>query len=415
MCKINLMGNIQITLFYSATLLAQVYSCIVSGAGKMKTALLAIKARFFTQMAFNMQTPPVSPLLAMPPEMLWEVMEKLEEEDALALIEAAPVVAKLYTPEQRAWLAFEKKCLTLINRNSLSEIEQTTLRQYYQEVLLRLLEAVNDKNLKSITALTEKFHRWLPRLEIEELFSQTLFALSTQQPSLNLQTQFEKLARVNFLLCITLCGIATLPRLKRYGVASYDFILARLTGNHAEAQAMLDRMGEPKKYRGNSVLHCAVEDGFLSLLPALFQANPECIDIPDEDDLTVLMRAAGWRSITTVLQLLQYKADVHWRNRDGKTALFMACEFGRKDTIDLLLTYGADIEQQDREGWTVLMHACWDNNVALVRHLLRHGAKIDSKNRAGEDVLAIARKGRRGEIVRLLENYRKHNGILDNA
>jgi ankyrin repeat protein len=52
--------------------------------------------------------------------------------------------------------------------------------------------------------------------------------------------------------------------------------------------------------------------------------------------------------------LLDYDADPNLRDDSGKTALILACQFGKLNAINLLLRSGANPLVQDNQGWTAM-------------------------------------------------------------
>jgi ankyrin repeat-rich membrane spanning protein len=62
--------------------------------------------------------------------------------------------------------------------------------------------------------------------------------------------------------------------------------------------------------------------------------------------------------ITIVEKLLEKSPNINTVDKDGMTALFLACKDGYQDIAFMLLNAGAYTNLQDRSGDTNLIHAC---------------------------------------------------------
>ena len=69
--------------------------------------------------------------------------------------------------------------------------------------------------------------------------------------------------------------------------------------------------------------------------------------------------------------LLQLKTvNIDHTNKEGKTALMLACERGHEDIVHSLLSAGANVNLQDNNGWTALMRAIRHNHISIINMLL---------------------------------------------
>lgn len=395
-------------LFYPITLCAQAYRLIVAGTGKIRAALLALKQSICTTSMPATHVLPPAPLLHFPAEILFEIMRKLDVCDKLAFLKTCTTVKNLYTYGQRRWLAVERDGLIFM-RHSLPDVK-SKLKAVYKEILFRLLDPeTTHEDLAHTAGFAEKFFRHLSRSEIECVLDQVLNQLSRQQPFPGLQPQWEKLARVNFHLCVTLSGFATCEQFAAScGVTDWEFLSGRLATQRTQAEAFLSRMREVPAWFHNTALHHAADQKSIAVVSALLQANPGCVDIADQDGITALMLAAGEDDFAMVNILLAHGANMNLRDAYGNTALIYACKSGGMDVAELLLKHGTDIDLPGSNGWTVLMDACWYGEIAIVQLLLQYGAKTDIRDRDGQDVFALARGNGHNNIVQLLENHRQN-------
>lgn len=361
-------GNVR-----SKPFLAKTCSLIVAGTGKVKATLVALKAHFFTSASSVAQPPPLS-LSCFPVEMVNEITKRLDLRDTLAFISVCSDIRGLYTPDQIAWSVIKEKCAILIDKHRLNTSEKLTLRRSYQKILTWLFDPKTDNDdIRRIAILAEKFYRHLRRPNIQYALTQVL----QQQSAHNIQPQLEKLADINLHLCITLCCIAGFSQLAQYGVNRH-FLLVRLLPHCIHANTFLKTM-ETKLY--NSALYCAVQEKFLSLLPALLPTNPGGVDMRHKDGETVLMLATACDDMAAVRLLFGQKANINLQDAFGQTALMYACCSGKKDVVKVLLAHGADMDLQNIYRQTALMQAYIRGRSTIVRVLLQHYANYRRKTK----------------------------------
>ena len=69
------------------------------------------------------------------------------------------------------------------------------------------------------------------------------------------------------------------------------------------------------------------------------------------------MGAAKYERWAVVPLLLEKRADINAKNKNGETALMIAAKYGEEAVIQLLLEKGADTKVKNKEGETALMIA----------------------------------------------------------
>ena len=100
--------------------------------------------------------------------------------------------------------------------------------------------------------------------------------------------------------------------------------------------------------------------------------------------------------------LLIDKVDPNTKNKEGLTALMLACERGHEDIVHSLLSAGANVNLQDINGWTALMRAIRHNHISIINMLLQANANPHMKTSNGSNALIIASVDGHYEVVRLL-------------
>jgi ankyrin repeat protein len=113
---------------------------------------------------------------------------------------------------------------------------------------------------------------------------------------------------------------------------------------------------------------------------------------------TPLHHAAAYKDNPRFLEaLIDSRADVNARDRDGNTPLGCAALSNHATSAAFLLKHGADIDSQDLEGWTALLDAVDTNNHDVLRLLLHRGADPMLTLKAGDTILH--RAAERGDVA----------------
>jgi ankyrin repeat protein len=106
---------------------------------------------------------------------------------------------------------------------------------------------------------------------------------------------------------------------------------------------------------------------------------------------TALLRAAHYkRCIKVARLLLQHKINVNLVDRHGHTALTIACLNGFVGMVKLLLNNGADSNMVSQGGETFLMMAAYRGYYAIVRLLLERGISVNAQDERGDTALMDA-------------------------
>ncbi|KAK3727511.1 hypothetical protein QZH41_018374 [Actinostola sp. cb2023] len=149
-----------------------------------------------------------------------------------------------------------------------------------------------------------------------------------------------------------------------------------------------------------------------NILPEL---SWQAVDSPDKFGISPLMVAAQKGYVDIAQTLLDNKADVHFQNSSGKTALVMACfsgwtplmrvaaTSGNANVAKILIHHGANVNSMDRDRKTVLMNAALIGSEPLVKLLVKRGASINQKSDHGRTALDFARTFEHEHVVKFLQ------------
>ena len=104
------------------------------------------------------------------------------------------------------------------------------------------------------------------------------------------------------------------------------------------------------------------------------------------------------------------KTDLNWQDKQGKTAIFYAVEYGQTALVHIFLDRGADVMVENNNGWTVLHTAVNADQLECCQAILDHPRVVPQKQRlldacdkSKRQALHIASfKSREGEVVELL-------------
>lgn len=75
---------------------------------------------------------------------------------------------------------------------------------------------------------------------------------------------------------------------------------------------------------------------------------------------------------------------VNVKDKNGRTPMHWAADYGHASVIELLAKKGADINAKDRFGITPLLAAVYDGRTSAVKALLAHGANKTIKDSDGK-------------------------------
>lgn len=187
--------------------------------------------------------------------------------------------------------------------------------------------------------------------------------------------------------------------------------------------------------RGQTALHCAVQDARLDIVeilvkkggrlnildragyPSLYYAYDPKIkallkqygaefhesEIPIDLSYTELHLAVGNGDLEEIKQILEKNRDIlNTSNRSGLTPLQLALVLNNFSAANLLVNKGAEVNFIDRAMQTPLHLAVLSGQYGLVKNLVEHGATIDAADRYGNTPLHLAAETKNFEIANFL-------------
>lgn len=152
---------------------------------------------------------------------------------------------------------------------------------------------------------------------------------------------------------------------------------------------------------GDTILHCAARQGDHTLcLHLLDHFTPDC---RNKDNKTPLHEAAQFGRLEAARVLLSSGADVNALKKADWTPLMLACTklqehvvntdnspSKRHALVDLLLQNGALVNFQNKDGWTPLHLASREGDLHIIQTLCKHGAQLGKKTKNGNTCLHIS-------------------------
>lgn len=165
------------------------------------------------------------------------------------------------------------------------------------------------------------------------------------------------------------------------------------------------------------------------------RANPNKFSKVVHSDQSVLMQSIDAKNPEQCLALLlQHGANVNYRDKEGRTALYEAVVLvGNPEIVKMLLSYGADkndkyyllmdqipmlIEKPLSKtvlanGGTLLMLATSEGHISVVKELLESDANPHIKTKNGLTALSIAKENNNQVLIDLISQYTKKRSVAN--
>jgi cytohesin len=164
----------------------------------------------------------------------------------------------------------------------------------------------------------------------------------------------------------------------RYGVTPFD---AAFTAGHLDlANYLADHGADVDVYRAAAL-------GRLDVVGAFFDGHPACLNEGDRDGKTLLHWAAEFGRARVVRTLLNYGARVDvWTRERAETPLDCAARNGHRATVELLVGHLPEAGRQEILD-LALGTAVGSGRLAVARQLFGHGAGISAADDKGRTPL----------------------------
>ena len=170
-----------------------------------------------------------------------------------------------------------------------------------------------------------------------------------------------------------------------------DIIKAVDEGKLTSVQYLIEHENFPVNKLGNqgyNALHEACFKGNLTIIIYLIEQQNADIEFKSDVDNTPLLYTCAEEGHIYAFQYLveKYHANIHARNKYGRTCLHLACAYGHVILADYLIQhYGFNIEEQDNDGNTPLHRAAANGvNTEIIKYLLSKGANKEALNKEGK-------------------------------
>lgn len=195
--------------------------------------------------------------------------------------------------------------------------------------------------------------------------------------------------------------------IENYGVREYVEHVVK-TNNEGILERLIACMNlsDMKFLGGKNLLMIVIENKCHdSIIKTVMMNCTKSIDYQDRDGCTALQVACHYSNKNIVEMILNYGADVNIADNDGNVALHYAVDIVSYDNVLLLLEHGAKINVVNNDNDTPVLFACINNNASLVRLLLSRGGNPNKINSKSLPPLLIAAVNGLGAIAGILIEY----------
>ena len=163
----------------------------------------------------------------------------------------------------------------------------------------------------------------------------------------------------------------------------------------------------------SSLVYIASVRGFTKIVQLLLvygKYGPDDMRIGDSSPLYVACQEGHFE---TVKLLIQHKADIDFKFREGFTPLYVACQRGNKNIAEYLIKCGANVNSACINGSSPLYIACQEGNVDTVELLVHHYANIEATFRRGFTPLYVACRNGHIDTMKKLISYGANINAID--
>jgi hypothetical protein len=142
-------------------------------------------------------------------------------------------------------------------------------------------------------------------------------------------------------------------------------------------------------YRDELALHQASERGHAACVRMLLQHGAD-VHAKDRYGKTPIIRSPMLDSMECVQLLIEANADVNAADDDGYTATHTASGHGRLGCLQLLIDNGADVNARSKNGLTPAIRACVGSRLSCLQLLVDNKADLNLREHDNTDALYYA-------------------------
>jgi ankyrin repeat protein len=166
---------------------------------------------------------------------------------------------------------------------------------------------------------------------------------------------------------------------------------------------------------GNFVLHSAAKHAAKRCLKLLikFHHDPTLVNAEGNTPLHLLVMSTAIHRDSVFEYMLEIGFDEEQFTSDGKSALVLACEYGRSRIVNLCLEHGLDPNQSDYHRTSCLQYAILANFAPIVRTLLLYEADANQAGYEGMSPLHDVASTGNLEIAKILVEESKMETEVD--
>eukprot|EP00029_Vermamoeba_vermiformis_P014450 TRINITY_DN956_c0_g1_i1.p1 TRINITY_DN956_c0_g1~~TRINITY_DN956_c0_g1_i1.p1 ORF type:complete len:375 (-),score=52.82 TRINITY_DN956_c0_g1_i1:103-1227(-) len=151
---------------------------------------------------------------------------------------------------------------------------------------------------------------------------------------------------------------------------------------------------------------CKNKDEFKNKFPG--EVDPILIYNHEDGGAPLIIYSARNGSFEAVQFLVNYGVNVDEADPSGWTALMYTIRYNGGDvrTARLLVENKADVNHREKDGWTPFLLACAYGSVDVVKLLVENGANVRVKNDFGYDGLRLAKHWHKEDVRRYLKTLK---------
>ena len=158
---------------------------------------------------------------------------------------------------------------------------------------------------------------------------------------------------------------------------------------------------------GETVLHKACNEGYKELVQYLVVSYPDILTIRDKWGQSPFLVSGYSGSVELVKYLISKGCDVMYKDNDGETILYKACDENKLELVKYLVEKCPELlTMRDEDGQSPILVAGKSGSVELVKYLIAKQCDVLDQDDNGLSVLHYACKVGNTEVVQyIVENY----------